>query len=154
VTGNGHEVGAQRGEPFNPDVLGRKVVQYIEQANVGRKGGAHLFRHTCATHLLEGGADIRYIQQLLETYLPLPRSRIIPMFERYAGAWYPYQNPDGLNPGVIVDPKSTVVVGAAVEFLARHGKLSQFNLSGADMHKYLLHRARKGCQLPGKKMPA
>ena len=34
------------------------------------------------------------------------------------------------------------------------GKLSQFNLSGADMHKYLLHSARKGCQLPGKKMPA
>ena len=53
------------GEPFNPDALGRKVVQYIEQADVGRKGGAHLFRHTCATHLLEGGADIRYIQQLL-----------------------------------------------------------------------------------------
>ena len=34
------------------------------------------------------------------------------------------------------------------------GKLTLLNLSGADMHKYLLHRARKGCQLPGKKMPA
>ena len=34
------------------------------------------------------------------------------------------------------------------------GKLSQFNLAGADMSKYLLHRARKGCRLPGRKIPA
>lgn len=67
-----------------------------------------------------------YIRRLVETYLPLPKSRIVPMFERYAGTWYPYQSADNHNPGVIVDPKSTVVVGAAIEFSARHGMLSQF----------------------------
>ena len=53
------------GEPFNPDVLSRKVSAYLKQADIGRTGSCHLLRHTCATHMLEGGADIRFIQQLL-----------------------------------------------------------------------------------------
>ena len=28
-------------------------------------GSCHLLRHTCAGQMLEGGADIRYIQQML-----------------------------------------------------------------------------------------
>jgi len=53
------------GGPFNPDVLSRMVAAFIRSAGIERPGSCHLFRHTCATHLLEGGADIRYIQQLL-----------------------------------------------------------------------------------------
>src|SRR6516225_8291109 len=34
-------------------------------ADMGKSGACHLFRQTCATLMLEGGADIRYIQEML-----------------------------------------------------------------------------------------
>lgn len=72
------------------------------------------------------------IRQLFRRLLPLPPSRIVAMHQHYAGNWYPYQDPQGRSPGVIFDPKSTVVVGAAVDFLARHGKLPQFQFRVRD----------------------
>ncbi|MFZ1933167.1 MAG: virulence factor SrfB [Thermoguttaceae bacterium] len=69
------------------------------------------------------------IQQLVQMYVPLSPSRIVPMHNHYAGNWYPYQDEKGRNPGVIVDPKSPVVVGAAIEFMARHGMLPQFKFT-------------------------
>jgi hypothetical protein len=83
--------------------------------------------HKADVVLLAGQpTKLQQIQRMVESCLPLPKSRIIPMYGRYAGTWYPYQSPDGRNPGVIVDPKSSVVVGAAVEFSARHGMLENF----------------------------
>jgi integrase/recombinase XerD len=53
------------GEAFNMNWLSRTVGRYIDAACIGKRGGCHLFRHTMATLMLEGGADIRYVQAML-----------------------------------------------------------------------------------------
>ncbi len=53
------------GQPLTPDRLSRLVTKYIKQADIGKSGSCHLFRHTVATLMLDNGADIRFIQQML-----------------------------------------------------------------------------------------
>jgi integrase/recombinase XerD len=53
------------GMPLTPGHLSDLVRGYVEAAGVGKKGSCHLFRHTMATLMLEGGADTRFIQQML-----------------------------------------------------------------------------------------
>jgi hypothetical protein len=47
------------------DAMSNLVRDYIAQANLGKSGSCHTFRHTMATLMLEGGANLRYIQQML-----------------------------------------------------------------------------------------
>jgi integrase/recombinase XerD len=54
-----------RGNPLHLARVSERVAQYVDQANVGKRGSCHLFRHTMATLMLEGGADIRWIQAML-----------------------------------------------------------------------------------------
>jgi integrase/recombinase XerD len=55
------------GEPFTPDSMTQLARDYVEKAKLpgGKRGACHVFRHTMATLMLEGGADIRYIQAML-----------------------------------------------------------------------------------------
>jgi integrase/recombinase XerD len=41
------------------------VRQYVVAAQIGKTGACHLFRHTMATLMLENGADIHFIQEML-----------------------------------------------------------------------------------------
>jgi integrase/recombinase XerD len=53
------------GTAFSPDRLTQIARGYVETSGVAKEGACHLFRHTMATLMLEGGADIRYIQAML-----------------------------------------------------------------------------------------
>jgi integrase/recombinase XerD len=53
------------GEPFTPDQMTLLVKEYVDAADIGKKGSCHLWRHTAATLLHDAGADIRFIQAFL-----------------------------------------------------------------------------------------
>lgn len=53
------------GERMSATYVGNWVTKTVKAADIGKRGSCHLFRHSCATHMLENGADIRLIQQLL-----------------------------------------------------------------------------------------
>lgn len=53
------------GEALSQDVLSAQVRKYFLQAGITKRGACHLFRHTMATAMLDNGADIRHVQEML-----------------------------------------------------------------------------------------
>ena len=53
------------GEGLSYMWLSTVIAAYVKKANIGKSGSCHLFRHTMATLMLDGGADIRFIQAML-----------------------------------------------------------------------------------------
>lgn len=56
---------SKRGTPISRIMVFHFIKQYAELAGIKKNISPHTFRHSFATHLLEGGANIRAIQQML-----------------------------------------------------------------------------------------
>ncbi len=56
---------SHRGAPLSRNQISYTVRQYLKASGTGKQGACHLFRHAMATAMLENGADIRFIQQML-----------------------------------------------------------------------------------------
>jgi len=73
-----------RGKQLTRDRIFQLVRHYARQVGIDGKISPHILRHSFATHLLEGGADLRVVQELLghsnitttEIYTHLDQSRL------------------------------------------------------------------------------
>jgi integrase/recombinase XerD len=56
---------ANNGKRYVPGKLSDMASQYVKLAGFDRTGACHLYRHNTATTMLDNGADLRHIQEML-----------------------------------------------------------------------------------------
>ncbi|RAV29662.1 site-specific tyrosine recombinase [Sinomicrobium soli] len=81
----------RRGRQLTRAMIFTIVKQLAEKINLGKRISPHTFRHSFATHLLQNGADLRAIQQMLghesitttEIYMHTDRSQLAGIMKRF-----------------------------------------------------------------------
>lgn len=81
----------KRGKPMNRILVWKMIKRYAKQAGIQKNISPHTLRHSFATHLLDNGADLRVIQELLghgaisstDRYTHVSRKHLHSSFERF-----------------------------------------------------------------------
>ncbi|MFK8055899.1 MAG: tyrosine-type recombinase/integrase [Saprospiraceae bacterium] len=79
-----------RGKPFYPKAVYNLCRKHLERAAWADGRSPHLLRHAFATHLMDGGADLRAVQELLghsslastQVYLHASPKRLIEVYQK------------------------------------------------------------------------
>jgi integrase/recombinase XerD len=78
-------------KPLSRTALWKTVRKRVAQAGISKQVSPHTFRHSFATHLLEGGADLRVVQEMLghadisttQIYTTVDRDYLIAEHKKY-----------------------------------------------------------------------